>query len=122
MMSNQLFPPCKCPNNCGGRPEALHRFTDAPLPAGAHIRHADIPTMRPPYRPRRGELVRDERTSCVGVYMDVQDGEVYLRPEAGGREWTAAPEHITPVGGRGSLSERLAVRNRDSRSNPDETR
>ncbi len=51
------------------------------------------------YRPRAGETVRDLRRRLDGVYMDTQGGQVYLRPEGGGVEWTARPEHIGPVAG-----------------------
>ncbi|MFD7985031.1 hypothetical protein ACFV4M_16905 [Kitasatospora indigofera] len=50
-----------------------------------------------PYRPREGETVRDSRRRLTGVYMDTQGGWVYLRPEGGGVEWTARPEHIAPL-------------------------
>ncbi|MCG6499385.1 hypothetical protein [Kitasatospora sp. A2-31] len=49
------------------------------------------------YRPRVGELVLDGRTGRTGIYMDTIGGEHYLRPEAGGREWTALPGQIGPV-------------------------
>ncbi|WP_371481652.1 hypothetical protein [Kitasatospora sp. NBC_00315] len=51
------------------------------------------------YRPRRGETVRDHQHLRNGVYMDTRGGQVYLRPEGGGVEWTVRPEHIGPVAG-----------------------
>jgi hypothetical protein len=51
------------------------------------------------YRPREGETVRDSGRRLNGVYMDTQGGWVYLRPEGGGVEWTARPEHIAPLPG-----------------------
>ncbi|MFF3006408.1 hypothetical protein ACFVTF_26805 [Kitasatospora sp. NPDC057940] len=49
------------------------------------------------YRPHVGELVLDRRTGRTGIYMDTIGGEHYLRPEGGGREWTAEPGHIGPA-------------------------
>ncbi|WP_395294553.1 hypothetical protein ACF9IK_14100 [Kitasatospora hibisci] len=49
------------------------------------------------YRPRVGELVLDSRTGRTGIYMDTIGGEHYLRPESGGREWTALPGRVGPV-------------------------
>ncbi|MFD0276553.1 hypothetical protein ACFVHB_21975 [Kitasatospora sp. NPDC127111] len=51
----------------------------------------------PAYRPRVGELVLDTRTGRTGIYMDTLGGEHYLRPPAGGREWTARPEQVGPA-------------------------
>ncbi|MBV2152226.1 hypothetical protein [Kitasatospora sp. SUK 42] len=51
----------------------------------------------PAYRPRAGELVLDRRTGRTGIYMDTIGGEHYLRPEGGGREWTAEPNHVSPA-------------------------
>ncbi|MFF2041315.1 hypothetical protein ACFVVX_12865 [Kitasatospora sp. NPDC058170] len=49
------------------------------------------------YRPCVGELVLDRRTGRTGIYMDTIGGERYLRPPAGGCEWTARPEHLGPA-------------------------
>ncbi|MFC9326625.1 hypothetical protein [Kitasatospora sp. NPDC057015] len=49
------------------------------------------------YVPREGETVRDSRRRLNGVYMDTQGGQVYLRPEGGGVEWTVRPEHVAPL-------------------------
>ncbi|MFD5462791.1 hypothetical protein ACFWIQ_08165 [Kitasatospora sp. NPDC127059] len=51
----------------------------------------------PAYRPHVGELVLDRRTGRTGIYMDTIGGEHYLRPEHGGREWTAEPHHVSPA-------------------------
>ncbi|MEU8924455.1 hypothetical protein AB0D10_26520 [Kitasatospora sp. NPDC048545] len=51
------------------------------------------------YRPQVGELVLDRRTGRTGIYMGTTGGEHYLRPEGGGREWTAEPNHVSPVPG-----------------------
>ncbi|MGW3077288.1 MULTISPECIES: hypothetical protein [unclassified Kitasatospora] len=51
------------------------------------------------YRPHTGELVLDRRTGRTGIYMDTLGGEHYLRPEGGGREWTAEPHQVSPVPG-----------------------
>ncbi|MGW2371397.1 MULTISPECIES: hypothetical protein [Kitasatospora] len=51
----------------------------------------------PAYRPHVGELVLDRRTGRTGIYMDTIGGEHYLRPEHGGREWTAEPNHVSPA-------------------------
>ena len=52
---------------------------------------------RTAFTPRVGELVRDHRTGGVGIHMDTIAGEHYLRPEGGGCEWTARPEHVAPA-------------------------
>lgn len=49
------------------------------------------------HRPRAGDRVLDRRTGRTGIYMDTVGGEHYLRPESGGREWTADPSHVTPA-------------------------
>ncbi|MQS13819.1 hypothetical protein F7Q99_16460 [Streptomyces kaniharaensis] len=49
------------------------------------------------YRPHVGERVLDRRTGRTGIYMDTIGGEHYIRPEGGGREWTADPGHLTPA-------------------------
>jgi hypothetical protein len=49
------------------------------------------------FTPRVGEVVRDRRAGRTGVYMDTLGGQLYLRPEGGGCEWTARPEHVGPV-------------------------
>jgi hypothetical protein len=49
------------------------------------------------YRPHVGELVLDRRTGRTGIYMDTIGGEHYLRPESGGLEWTAEPNHVSPA-------------------------
>ncbi|MEU6233412.1 hypothetical protein [Kitasatospora sp. NPDC047058] len=85
----------------------------------------------PAYRPRVGELVLDTRTGRTGIYMDTLGGEHYLRPRAGGREWTARPDQVGPAPddpdpdtspgpaetARARLRAHLAARNRDSRLN-----
>jgi hypothetical protein len=57
-----------------------------------------------------GRLVRDEVTGRTGILMavlDYEDGSRYprtrerlafLRPERGGREWTASPDRVTVIG------------------------
>lgn len=54
-----------------------------------------------------GVLVRDARTGASGVVRSVgltvcgreygKPGEVWLRPEGGGREWTARADDLSPV-------------------------
>ncbi|OKI14125.1 hypothetical protein [Streptomyces sp. CB03911] len=61
------------------------------------------------YVPRAGETVRDSRRRLTGVYMDTQGGWVYLRPEGGGVEWAARPEHIAPLVDQGIDGEEGAV-------------
>ncbi|MFE2723647.1 hypothetical protein [Kitasatospora sp. NPDC059327] len=57
----------------------------------------------PAYTPAVGEVVHDlaHRTSngqpSEAVYMDTLGGAAYLRPEAGGCEWTTGPHHIRPL-------------------------
>ncbi|WP_329495699.1 hypothetical protein [Kitasatospora herbaricolor] len=57
---------------------------------------------RAAFTPRAGEVVRDVRAGRDGVYMDTIAGEHYLRPEGGGCEWTALPEHVGPGAQAGS--------------------
>ncbi|WP_188296143.1 hypothetical protein [Streptomyces sp. CBMA156] len=52
-----------------------------------------------------GELVLDRRTGRTGIYMDTIGGEHYLRPETGGREWTAEPHQVDPAPGPGDSAE-----------------
>ncbi|MFF2565994.1 hypothetical protein ACFVUZ_40805 [Kitasatospora sp. NPDC058060] len=59
----------------------------------------------PAYRPHVGELVLDRRTGRTGIYMDTIGGEHYLRPEPGGREWTADPHQVAPAPGAGDSAE-----------------
>ncbi|MFG3106132.1 hypothetical protein [Streptomyces tendae] len=44
-----------------------------------------------------GDLARDVRLERSGIVMDHQDGLVWLRPEGGGTEWTAAPGDVRPM-------------------------
>lgn len=78
------MPECRCPADCGGRPEFGQRLGLAyptVKPTGTH----------PPeltYQPRRrGELVYDALNQRLGVFMDQVSRVVYLRPERGGPEW-----------------------------------
>ncbi|MFD9595865.1 hypothetical protein ACFWA9_24400 [Kitasatospora sp. NPDC059973] len=54
----------------------------------------------PAYQPQIGEVVRDRAhrspngQPAEGVYMDTLGGAAYLRPEAGGCEWTTRPEDL----------------------------
>ncbi|GAA1400230.1 hypothetical protein GCM10009639_40980 [Kitasatospora putterlickiae] len=54
----------------------------------------------PLYTPTVGEVVRDlghrdfTGKPIEGVYMDTLTGLVYLRPLAGGCEWTTRPECV----------------------------
>ncbi|WP_329569675.1 hypothetical protein [Kitasatospora sp. NBC_01266] len=85
------MPECRCPADCGGRPEAAQRLTlayPAVRPVGTHP-----PELR--YEPRRrGELVYDALNQRLGVFMDQVGRIVYLRPERGGPEWEADPEWL----------------------------
>lgn len=86
-------------------------------------------------RPPLGALVRDELKGRIGVLMAYgaygscgagTDGEepetprpgaptlAYLRPEGGGREWTAPPDAIAPLTPAEALREKLRTRNRRS--------
>ncbi|MFJ9951704.1 hypothetical protein [Kitasatospora sp. NPDC091207] len=57
----------------------------------------------PAYTPTVGEVVRDlahrspSGQPAEGVYMDTLGGLVYLRPEAGGCEWTTGPDRVRPL-------------------------
>ncbi|MEU6238835.1 hypothetical protein [Kitasatospora sp. NPDC047058] len=54
----------------------------------------------PSYQPKVGEIVHDLAHRTVtgqpseGVYMATLNGLAYLRPEAGGCEWTTDPVHL----------------------------
>ncbi|MFF8769760.1 hypothetical protein [Kitasatospora sp. NPDC015120] len=54
----------------------------------------------PTYQPHVGEVVRDlghrdfTGDPVEAVYMDTLAGLAYLRPLAGGCEWTTKPEHV----------------------------
>lgn len=59
-----------------------------------------------------GGFVRDSRRDRVGVVMDRSHGQVWLRPPAGGREWTAKLGEVQPVD---ELSVKVALANKRSR-------
>ncbi|MGW3949919.1 hypothetical protein ACWEKM_02860 [Streptomyces sp. NPDC004752] len=44
-----------------------------------------------------GQPAYDRRQERRGIVMDHQDGFVWLRPERGGTEWTAAPGDVQPL-------------------------
>ena len=44
-----------------------------------------------------GTLVLDTATGRRGVFMEEFAGLAMLRPENGGVEWGARPEHVEPV-------------------------
>ncbi|MFE0460952.1 hypothetical protein ACFW1A_17050 [Kitasatospora sp. NPDC058965] len=78
------FPECRCPADCGGRPEATARL----LPAYPTPRPAEATPPAVPYQPTaNGELVFDTLNGRAGVFMDRRRSLVYLRPEGGGPEW-----------------------------------
>lgn len=89
MTQSPLFarslPDCRCPGDCGGRPEAALRLT-SPYPT-----RTPAAGDRPPadcYTPTRvGELVHDALNGRPGVFMERIGPLVYLRPERGGVEW-----------------------------------
>jgi hypothetical protein len=78
------FPECRCPADCGGRPEALTRLAPAyPVPRPTAARPPEIP-----YQPTaQGELVFDTLNQRAGVFMDQRRRLIYLRPQGGGQEW-----------------------------------
>jgi hypothetical protein len=59
-----------------------------------------------------GDLVRDTRRERVGVVMDRSHGQVWLRPPAGGREWTAKIGEVQPAD---ELSVKVSLVNKRSR-------
>ena len=63
-----------------------------------------------------GQVVRDIALDRVGEVMDVYEGQVFLRPLGGGREWEAAPGNVRRLTARQELSARLAATNARSRS------
>lgn len=50
--------------------------------------------------PEVGARVHDTKKGRTGIVMDrfFSGTTVWLRPEAGGREWTSRPEDIEPAG------------------------
>ncbi|MBB4923488.1 hypothetical protein [Kitasatospora kifunensis] len=83
-VSDRLFPKCRCPGDCGGRPEALRRLQQAyPTPDETGAKPPAVP-----YAPTtRGELVHDTLNRRTGAYMGRLGTVVYLRPPGGGFEW-----------------------------------
>ncbi|MEU6284828.1 hypothetical protein [Streptomyces sp. NPDC047028] len=58
----------------------------------------------------------DTRRDRRGIVMDHLDGYVWLRPPAGGVEWTALPGDVEPEGGEGAaVRARVAEANARSR-------
>ncbi|MBW1602679.1 hypothetical protein JJV70_11275 [Streptomyces sp. JJ66] len=66
--------------------------------------------------PAVGDTVFDTRQERVGVYQANVDGELWLRPIGGGREWTADPGHVRRPTDRELISERVRIANRESRT------
>ncbi|MFE2910503.1 hypothetical protein ACFRKE_11180 [Kitasatospora indigofera] len=104
VVGDRSLPACRCPANCGGRPEAGLRLV-SPYPAGpAGGGRAEPPAH--PHRPsRRGELVLDTLNGRTGVFMDRVGTVVFLRPAGGGVEWDVdgrwldrVPPFATPPG------------------------
>ncbi|MFD7981866.1 hypothetical protein ACFV4M_00610 [Kitasatospora indigofera] len=86
VVGDRSLPACRCPANCGGRPEAGLSLV-SPYPAGpAGGGRAEPPAH--PHRPsRRGEVVLDTLNGRTGVFMDRVGTVVFLRPAGGGVEW-----------------------------------
>ncbi|WP_164992206.1 hypothetical protein [Streptomyces sp. L2] len=63
-----------------------------------------------------GSPAYDTRRARRGIVMDHLDGYVWLRPPAGGVEWTALPGDVEPEGGEGAVVRaRVAKANARSR-------
>ncbi len=89
------MPPCRCPANCGGLPEARLKLV-SPYPVITPSRARAEPPGDP-YRPvRRGELVFDALNGRTGAFMGRMGRAVYLRPEGGGVEWETEPRWLAP--------------------------
>ncbi|MFI6156505.1 hypothetical protein ACIBCA_27905 [Kitasatospora sp. NPDC051170] len=54
-------------------------------------------TVRTPYRPQVGEVVKDLTGNQSVVYMDTRGGLAYVRPVGGGIEWTVDPAALQPL-------------------------
>ncbi|TDC73073.1 hypothetical protein [Streptomyces hainanensis] len=67
-----------------------------------------------PEPPEVGSMVRDVGRGRIGRVMACDGGRVWLRPPAGGREWTALPDDVRPVSLSESLSPLVAEVNRRS--------
>ncbi|MFC9325834.1 hypothetical protein [Kitasatospora sp. NPDC057015] len=92
-LNDRQLADCRCPRDCGGRPEAGLRlvspYPQVP-PSGGGVR----PPVDP-YVPRRvGELVRDALNGRPGVFMGRLGNAVFLRPVSGGVEWDVEPRWI----------------------------
>ena len=97
----RTFPPCECPRDCGGRPEARLRLTSTYPPVTSAGALSAPPAV--PYVPRQvGEIVLDVLSGRIGRYMDRLGKSVFLRPESGGPEWEADPGWIDRPPGRNS--------------------
>ena len=66
------------------------------------------------WNPRLGALARDRARDRVGVVMGRYAGQVYLRPQGGGVEWTARPEDLDPADRRDELTCRVRELNANS--------
>ncbi|GGU99851.1 hypothetical protein GCM10010495_08140 [Kitasatospora herbaricolor] len=85
---------CRCPMDCGGRPEAGLRLV-SPYPAIGSVDAARVRPPAVPYVPRRvGETVRDVLSGRPGVFMGRLGNAVFLRPVSGGVEWDVEPRWI----------------------------
>ncbi|MCC9311324.1 hypothetical protein LN042_30405 [Kitasatospora sp. RB6PN24] len=86
MITDPALPECRCPHDCGGRPELRYQ-----LRPGYPAPEPGTPQPEPPEHPyapgKRGELVYDTLNGRVGAFMDRSRNRVYLRPERGGTEW-----------------------------------
>lgn len=65
--------------------------------------------------PDVGELALDTTRDRVGVLMACTGGTAWLRPTAGGREWTVPVTLVRPVTAAERLSARVATANARSR-------
>ncbi|MGF1430828.1 hypothetical protein [Kitasatospora sp. LaBMicrA B282] len=78
------LPECRCPADCGGRPEIGKRL-------GPAYPTVDPTGLRPPATPYRPaaprELVYDALNRRLGILMEDLGSTVFLRPERGGVEW-----------------------------------
>lgn len=66
-------------------------------------------------KPAIGTIVKDNRRRAFGRVMAHEGPYVQLRPVAGGREWDAMPDDLSPATTAESLSAGVAVANARSR-------
>jgi hypothetical protein len=66
-------------------------------------------------KPAIGTIVKDTAKGVIGRVMGHEGPYVQLRPVAGGREWDASPDKLSPPSAAENLSAGVAAANARSR-------